>query len=56
MFVLLLIAIGLVLTLGVFHKKVPMFGDAPFGSAPPPPQRLDAIPVVPAPAPQPKSH
>ena len=56
MFVLLVIAIAVVLTLGVFHKKVPMFGNAPFGSAPPPPQRLDAIPVVPAPAPEPKQH
>ena len=54
MAILLVIAIAVVLTLGLFHKKVPMFGNAPFGQAPQQPQsqppqdgRRD-IPVVPS--------
>ena len=63
MAILLVIAIAVVLVLGVFHKKQPMFGNAPFGQAPqhaqpqptaPPGERLREIPVVPMqPAPRP---
>ena len=51
MFIILVIAIAAVMLLGVFHKKQPMFGNAPFGQAPPQaqPERLREIPVVPAP-------
>lgn len=63
MAVLLAIAIAVVLTLNTFHEKKPMFGDAPFGTAPqrqqqpqqpdapPSGERLREIPVVPAPPP-----
>jgi hypothetical protein len=55
MAILLAVAIAVVLTFGLFHKKVPMFGNAPFGSAPPQqqPERLREIPVVRPPAPPP---
>jgi len=58
MLAILAVAIAVVLTLGVFHKKQPMFGNAPFGMAPPPrqSQRLHEIPVVPVPAQPPKPH
>ena len=51
MAILLIVAIAIVLTFGLFHKKVPMFGNAPFGQGRPPAQtqRLHEIPVVPAP-------
>jgi len=51
MAILLAIAVAIVLTFGFFHKKVPMFGNAPFGQGRPPaqPQRLHEIPVVHAP-------
>ena len=55
MAILLVIAIAVVLTLGLFHKKVPMFGNAPFGQAPqrqpqsqPPQDGRRDIPVVPS--------
>jgi hypothetical protein len=50
--ILLVIAIAAVMLLGVFHEKQPMFGNAPFGQAPPQQQqqpqseRLREIPVV----------
>ncbi len=64
MLTILAIAIAAVLTLGLFHKKQPMFGNAPFGRAAPSqqaepqpqPQKLDAIPVVRAPPRPAKPH
>ena len=65
MLAILAIAIAAVLTLGLFHKKQPMFGNAPFGRAapsrqvepqPPQSQKLDAIPVVRAPPRPAKPH
>jgi len=54
--VLLLIALAVVFTVNFFHEKKPMFGNAPFGSAPPQPQQERVVPVarpgdVPAPPP-----
>lgn len=46
--ILFLIALAVVFGLNLFHEKKPMFGNAPFGSAPPQPERLREIPVVPS--------
>ena len=56
--ILFLIALAVVFGLNLFHEKKPMFGDAPFGSAPPQQQqeRLREIPVVPAHRPPPPPH
>jgi hypothetical protein len=57
MAILFAVALAVVFLLNAVHEKQPMFGDAPFGSAPrqqtepqsPPGERRREIPVVPAP-------
>ena len=44
--ILLVVAIAAVLVLNLTYEKKSMFGDAPFGQAPPPPRQERAVPVA----------
>jgi len=45
--ILLAIAVVVVVLFNLTYEKKPMFGDAPFGTAPPPPRQERVIPVAP---------
>lgn len=45
--IVLVIAIVVVVVFNMTYEKKPMFGDAPFGTAPPPPVKERVVPVAP---------
>lgn len=45
--IVLAIAVAVVVLLNLTTEKKSMFGDAPFGKAPPPPQQERVVPVTP---------
>ena len=55
--ILLVVAIVVVLGLNLTYTKKPMFGDAPFGQAPPQQQQERVVPVArPGEVPPPRPH